>query len=165
MFISELFPNDLEEAKAKPWCPIEDSAFTEWPEYGKTKDGRKSIKTEVDNEGDYRDEVESHGWVLDHSDPIDPGYPVYINKNTPGEQLHIIPDGYEIGNYHATVVLVTNQKVVGEAKSRRKKEEQVKWIPVDTVQHPAGTKYSPKNKYLNNPDYNTGKDSKQDYPD
>ena len=109
MFISELFPNDLEEAKVKTWCPIEDSDLTGWPDYGKTKDGRKSIKTEVDNDGDYRNEVESHGWVLDHSSPVDPGYPVYVNKNSPGEELHIIPDGYGIGNYHATVILVTNK--------------------------------------------------------
>lgn len=59
-----------------------------------------------------------------------------------------------------------------EGKKQNKKDKEVQWIPVDTVQHPAGTKYSPKNKYLDNPDYNTRTDSKiktdeltQGYPD
>lgn len=49
---------------------------------------------------------------------------------------------------------------LGESKNRRKKEEPVKWVPVDTIQHPLGTPYSPKNKYLDNPDYNARKDTK-----
>jgi len=47
-----------------------------------------------------------------------------------------------------------------EAKKLRKKEEPVQWLPVDTVERPAGTRYSPKNKYIGNPDYNTRNDSK-----
>lgn len=43
-------------------------------------------------------------------------------------------------------------------KSKNKNKNAVQWIPVDTIEHPAGTQYSPKNKYINNPDYNTRDD-------
>jgi len=40
-------------------------------------------------------------------------------------------------------------------KIKRKNKNGIQWVPVDTIEHPAGTRYSPKNKYIDNPDYNT----------
>lgn len=102
---------EIEEGKGKKWDPIEDSSFAEWPEYGHTKDGKKSIKSEVKNEDDYRDELERNGWILDQSNPIDPGYAVYINKGRPGEQIHVIPNGYYATDKGADIVIVTSEKI------------------------------------------------------
>lgn len=42
-----------------------------------------------------------------------------------------------------------------EIEEEEEKNQAPVWKPIDTVQKPLGTQYSPKNKYINNPDYNT----------
>lgn len=125
MFISELFPNDLEETKNL---------------HKKVKiiRGPKDCVGKIGTVGEVR-----HGMYKGAPKVVTVDYQrddgMYSSIQLPAADVRIVKNNID---------------------EIRKKEEPVRWIPVDTVAHPLGTPYSPKNKYIDNPDYNTGKDSK-----